>query len=171
LTYAEIAERLNCSTEAVRALARRHRWPKLKGNDGRARVTVDLADVNHTPLPARSPSGDQVVTTPALAELQTKIDTLNAEVARLETTGAGHRADFERERDRAEQLMAELLKATAEAMAAKEAAARLDGELVVSEEAVTQLDVELGATTTTAPGVEAEPATLRSRPWWRRLAG
>ena len=41
----------------------------------------------------------------------------------------GHRADFERERDRVEQLMAELLKATADTMAAKEAKARLEGEL------------------------------------------
>ena len=55
----------------------------------------------------------------------------------------GHRADFERERDRAERLMAELLKATADAMTAKESAARLEGEL----------------------------AALRSRPWWRRIAG
>jgi hypothetical protein len=39
--------------------------------------------------------------------------------------------------------MAELLRATADTMAAKEAAARREGEL----------------------------ATLRSRPWWKRLAG
>jgi hypothetical protein len=39
--------------------------------------------------------------------------------------------------------MAELLKATADAMTAKESAARLEGEL----------------------------AALRSRPWWRRIAG
>jgi hypothetical protein len=53
--------------------------------------------------------------------------TLPAELARLEATAAGHRADFERQRDRADRLMAELLKATAETMAAKEAAARLEG--------------------------------------------
>jgi hypothetical protein len=39
--------------------------------------------------------------------------------------------------------MAELLKTTSNLMAAKEAAARLDGEL----------------------------AALKARPWWRRLAG
>jgi hypothetical protein len=54
---------------------------------------------------------------------------------------ATHRADFERER--CEWLMAEVLKATAEMMAAREAAARIAGE----------------------------PAALRERPWWRRLAG
>ncbi|HET8544865.1 MAG TPA: hypothetical protein VFL68_10190, partial [Pseudolabrys sp.] len=40
-----------------------------------------------------------------------------------------HRADFERERERADRLLAELLQATAETMAAKEATARLEGEL------------------------------------------
>jgi hypothetical protein len=56
---------------------------------------------------------------------------------------AAHRADFDRERDRAQHLAAELLKATAAAMAARESTARLEGELL----------------------------ELRSRPWWRRLAG
>jgi hypothetical protein len=37
--------------------------------------------------------------------------------------------DFERERDRADRLMSEVLKATAETMVAKEAAARFEGEL------------------------------------------
>jgi len=54
---------------------------------------------------------------------------LQAEIARLQTTAAGHRADFERERERADRLMVELLQATAETMAAREAAARLEGSL------------------------------------------
>ncbi len=48
-----------------------------------------------------------------------------------------------RERDRADKLMAELLKATSHLMSAKESAARLDGEL----------------------------AALKARPWWKRIAG
>jgi hypothetical protein len=50
------------------------------------------------------------------------------ELAKVEALASGHRADFERER--ADVLMAELLKMTADAMAAKEAAARLEGVLV-----------------------------------------
>jgi hypothetical protein len=42
---------------------------------------------------------------------------------------AVQRADFEREREQADRLMTELLRATADTLAAKEAAARLDGEL------------------------------------------
>ena len=66
---------------------------------------------------------------------------MQAELAKLEASAAGHRADFERERERADRLMVELLRATADTMAAKEAAARLEGQL----------------------------AALRSRPWWRRM--
>jgi hypothetical protein len=68
---------------------------------------------------------------------------LQAEIARIEATATSRRADFERERDRAERLVAEVLKATADTMAAKEATASLEGEL----------------------------AALRSRSWWRRIAG
>ena len=93
-------------------------------------MNVDLTEIQHQPLPGRSLDGHRVVT----SSLKTKMDRLQAELARLEA-----------ERDQADRLMTELLKATAEMMmAAKEAAApRLKGELVV----------------------------LRSRPWWRRLVG
>ena len=54
-----------------------------------------------------------------------------------------HQADFEQERGRCKGLAAEVLKTTADLMAAREAAARLAGEL----------------------------ETFQARPWWRRLAG
>jgi C4-dicarboxylate-specific signal transduction histidine kinase len=79
----------------------------------------------------------------AWATLKARIETLEAELAKLEASAAVHRADFERERERCERLMAEVLKATAELMAAREAAARIAGKL----------------------------AALQSRPWWRRLVG
>jgi hypothetical protein len=58
-----------------------------------------------------------------------RIETLEADIAKLEATAAVHRADFERERERCERLMAEVLKTTAELMAAREAVARIAGEL------------------------------------------
>src|SRR5262245_63845837 len=57
LTYAALAERLGCSPEAARALAKRLRLPRQKANDGKALVVVDLAEIDHKPLPARSPAG------------------------------------------------------------------------------------------------------------------
>ena len=83
-------------------------------------MSVDLTEIRHTPRPLREAGN---------IALAAKIVALQAEIARLEATAAGHRADFERERERADRLMVELLQATAETMAAKEAAARLEGIL------------------------------------------
>ena len=75
---------------------------------------------------------------------------LQAELARLEVennciqaSAAGHRADFERERDRSDTIMAEALRLTKVAMSARENAARLESQL----------------------------AAWQSRPWWKKLAG
>jgi hypothetical protein len=78
-----------------------------------------------------------------LTPLKAKIETLEAELAKLEAVAGGHRADFEWERDQGHKLMAEFLKMIAVTMTAKEASPRLEGEL----------------------------AALKARPWWRRLAG
>jgi hypothetical protein len=45
LTYGEIAERLGISSEAARAVAKRKRLHRVVGNDGKARVQIDLEDV------------------------------------------------------------------------------------------------------------------------------
>jgi hypothetical protein len=139
LTYAQLGERLGCSPEAARALVKRLRLPRRKANDGKVLVSIDLAEINHKPMPTRSPAGHHAVTAP----LKARIELLEKELVKLETVAAGHRADFERERERFDGLMAELLRSTMDAQIAKEAAARLQGEL----------------------------AALRSRSWWRRILG
>jgi hypothetical protein len=40
LTYAEMAEALKITPESANRLARRKRWPRVKGNDGRTRVAM-----------------------------------------------------------------------------------------------------------------------------------
>jgi uncharacterized membrane protein YccC len=77
------------------------RLPRQRANDGKTLVTVDLAEIDHKPLPARSPPGHLPVAT----ELKAHIDLLEAELARVEAAAAGHRADFERERDRTDQMV------------------------------------------------------------------
>jgi hypothetical protein len=119
LTYAALAERLKISPEAARSLAKRHRFPRSRANDGKALISVDLDEIAHRPLPPRSPAGDP----------QASVDLLRNELAKLEALAATHRSDFERERGRAESLMVELLRAQGELMAAKESAARMAGEL------------------------------------------
>jgi hypothetical protein len=124
LTYAGLGARLNISPEAARSLAKRLRLSRSLSDDGRALVSVDLAEIRHTPCPRGSRrQGD-------LALQGGTIEALQAEIARLEASAAVHRADFERERERADRLMVEVLQATAETMAAREAMARLEGEVV-----------------------------------------
>jgi hypothetical protein len=122
LTYAELGARLTISTKAARSLAERLRLPRWLSDEGKALVSVDLAEIRHTPRPPGRREAGNVA-------LAAKIMALQAEIARLEATVAAHRADFERERERADRLMVELLQATAETMAAKEATARLEGFL------------------------------------------
>ena len=122
LTYGALGARLNISPVAARSLARRLQLPRTLSDDGKALVTVDLAEIKHTP--GRRQAGD-------VAQWTTMVAALHVEIAQLEASAAGHRADFERERGRAEQLVVELMHATAETMAAKEAAARLEGEVAV----------------------------------------
>lgn len=123
LTYSALGERLKISPGAARSLAKRLRLPRSLSNDGRARVSVDLAEIRHTPQrPGRRQAGNVVL-------LRARVAALQSEVARLQVSAAGHRADFERERERADRMLAELLQATADSAAAKEAAARLEGEV------------------------------------------
>jgi predicted RNase H-like nuclease (RuvC/YqgF family) len=63
--------------------------------------------------------------------LKAEIERLQVEIMRLEALMASHQTEFRatRERDRAEQLMAELLRTTADLISAREAVARLKGEL------------------------------------------
>jgi hypothetical protein len=136
LTYGRITDRLSFSS-AFQALVNRFRLPRHRSNDGNGLMTD--APAGPSAVTARSPEGDQSV----VATLAARIETLEADFAKVEAAAAMHRADFERERERCERLMAEVLKATAELMSAREAAAKMAGEL----------------------------AALQARPWWRRLAG
>ena len=123
LTYAALGARLGISPAAARSLAKRHRLPCSLSDGGKALVSVDLAEIRHTPRPpAGNKEGNSILLAAKIVELQ-------AEIVRLEATAAGHRADFEHERERADRLMLELLQASAETTAAKEATARLEGLL------------------------------------------
>ena len=126
LTCAALGARLTISAGAARSLAKRLRLPRSLSDDGKVLVNVDLAEIRHTRRPRGSSEAGNV------APLAAKIVALQAEITRLEATAAGHRADFERERERADRLMVELLQATAETMAAKETTARLEGFLRTS---------------------------------------
>jgi len=143
LNYQELGARLGASAEAARAVTKRLRLPRQRGNDGKTLVAVDLAEIRHKPMPARSPAGHRPDAEGYVAYLEAKITELEDHITQLEIAASGHRADFDRECERGDSLMSEVLRFMAAAMSAREAAARLEGELTA----------------------------LRSRPWLRRLEG
>ena len=104
LTYAQIAERLSVSPEAARAIVKRHRLPRSRRNDGKTLAAIDLKEIRHTPMPARSPRGRRSLTD-VVATLKARVAGLETELAQAEERSAGHRVDFERERERADQLV------------------------------------------------------------------
>ena len=104
LTYAQIAERLSVSPEAARAIVKRHRLPRSRRNDGKTLAAIDLKEIRRTPMPARSPRGRRSVTD-VVATLKARVAGLETELAQAEKRSAGHRVDFERERERADQLV------------------------------------------------------------------
>jgi hypothetical protein len=126
LTYAELGERLKISPEAARALVKRHRWPRSRANDSKTLVHVDLTEINHSPIsrPPQAQSGQQQI-----AALKQTIESLQAELIEAKAVASGHRADFERECERTNKLLAELLKSTSESIGARERAALLEGKL------------------------------------------
>ena len=127
-TYAELGERLKISPEAARAFAKRHRLPRSTSNNGKTLVQVDLAEISHSPVarPPQAPAGHQVVTA-----LKEKIETLQAELIETKAIASGHRADFERECERTNKLLAELFRVSTESMGAREKAALLEGKLSI----------------------------------------
>jgi hypothetical protein len=136
LTYDGITSRHGIWS-AFQVFVNRFRLPGQRRHDDNRLMTVDLAE--RPTVTANSPEGDQSM----VATLTARIETLEAAFAKVEAAAALHRADFERERERCERLIAEVLKATAELMAAREASAVIAGEL----------------------------AAYKARPWWHRLVG
>ena len=74
-------------------------------------MRIDLKEIRHTPLPARSPRGHRSVTG-VVATLKARVAELETELAQAEERSAGHRVDFERER--ADQLATTLDRTVAE---------------------------------------------------------
>src|SRR5215204_5102594 len=62
LSYAEMADALGIGRESARVLARRKRWPRRAGNDGKARIGVPEEEITARADPpsdrANSPPND-----------------------------------------------------------------------------------------------------------------
>ena len=145
LTYKEAAARLGSTAEAIRYRAIRGRWPRMRANDGRAKIQIP-----DDPNPVRTPSAPRAnggSDTSLAHALESHINTLRGEndvlKQQLATTEA-RLAAADARIDAADDTM--LLEERAKVTQAIEAFADLADRL-------------------------EELATERARPWWRRLVG
>jgi hypothetical protein len=149
LTYAELAEALKITPASANKLARRRRWPRVPGNDGKARVSVpedalvrrdsppdsppDVPPVSPQDSPPPSPQDNLIKALEAhVMTLREQLSTTEARLGAADAREAQHIADLAAERARTEKAIT----------AFADLANRLD-----------------------------QLATERVRPWWRRLAG
>jgi hypothetical protein len=185
LTYAELAEALKITPASANKLARRRRWPRVPGNDGKARVSVPedalvrrdiLPDVS-ADSPPDSPLDVPPVSPPdkLIKALEAHVETLKAHLAAAEARidkqaddlvayDTAYAAGLAAERARVEAERAKAERVTAE-FAARDAqhAAELKAEQAQTEKAI-------AAFSALADRLD-QLAAERARPWWRRLAG
>src|SRR5215475_2216110 len=107
LTYRELAQALGISAEAARQKAIRARWQRQRGNDGKARILVDLEAEKAAHTPRRRPDEhpDERRTFEAL---EAHITTLKEAVAKAEALGEQYRQEAEMTSKRVDHLVAEL---------------------------------------------------------------
>jgi hypothetical protein len=98
LTYREAAERLGSTAEAIRYRAMRGKWPRRRGNDGRARIQPpDDARTGRTPSEPRAPRADAAL-----------VDALNEHIGTLKTQLALTEAQLAEANARADAAIAAL---------------------------------------------------------------
>lgn len=119
LTYDEIASELGIARESARQLAIRKRWPRQKGNDGRARIgvpeeeftarTSDSTAADPSPPPSDDPSPVTVLTQ-HINRLERELEGARERVKDRDSIAAqleALRAVLEVERQRAAELREE----------------------------------------------------------------
>src|SRR5262249_49859866 len=74
LTYVQIGERLNISSEGARAIVKRNRLPRSHDKHGKTVVAIDLDELQHKPLPVRAPRPQPV--NDVIATLKARVEQL-----------------------------------------------------------------------------------------------
>lgn len=103
LTYDEAADRLGILADSVRRRAAARKWPRRKGNDGRARVGIPrdiIPDIIPAPTPVITPDNPD-----ESGRLRTELAAAQAKVEGLEA----RLADTQAERDRLAGLLEKAL--------------------------------------------------------------
>jgi hypothetical protein len=71
LTYVQIGDRLNISSEGARAIVKRNRLPRSHDKNGKTLVAIDLDELQHRPLPSSSARSGTERTTSTNANART----------------------------------------------------------------------------------------------------
>ena len=152
LTYAEMAEALKITPESANRLARRKRWQRAKGNDGRTRVAVPEEALVRQDSPPVSPTDSPMDSPPdkLIKALEAHVETLKAQLA-----AAGARIDKQ-----ADDMVA-YDTAYAAGLAAERA--KVEAERARTEKAIAAFAALAERLDTLAKE--------RARPWWRRMVG
>jgi hypothetical protein len=191
LTYRDLAERLCISVEAAQQKARRGRWSRREGNDGRRLVLVPYEAMGGPTIPGTIPpttpdtiSSTVPKTTPPVLpapiaptvhgvvdHAEARIDELHQRAAAAEAREQAALTRFDRERQEIRQ----------EVEHARLAAERLRGELETerqhARDMATRIDRLHQERHAEVEKHRQEMDSLRTaledarRPWWRRLMG
>jgi chromosome segregation ATPase len=172
LTYAELAELMNASTEAARAFANRLELRKQRGNDGKARVYVE-PDVLASRLDRLS-SGNHPDSAPGDRKEDSQINDLREHVntlrEHLDRQHADHQAEVTRLLDQIDRQREEIERARLEAERAQKDAEHERGHTHTLFNQVKDLADRLAHVEAERARAVTELAQARQS-WWRRLIG
>jgi hypothetical protein len=145
LTYREFANALGISPEAARQKAIRGHWRRQRGNDGKARILVDVHAEKSVHTPRRRPDErphEHPYERRTFEALDAHIATLKEAVAKAEALGERHRQEAEVASKRVDHLVAELV----------------------------GMSMRMAEQTAVADKLRVEFEAYRAQRWWRRIA-
>ena len=169
-TYADAAERLGMTADAVRHRARRLHWRRMRANDGRTLIMVP-EDIEPIERSDDHPMNDSAIDRSSpdhTVDQSGTIDALQERIADLQ-------ADLERERQEHSSAIA---RERDERLAERRHNSALTNQLIEAEKAKSEIEKAAALAQTEASHHAAKIeelretlAEMRSRSWWRRLVG
>ena len=178
LTYAEFGERVGVTRDAARCRASRLRLRRQIGNDGKARVAVDLDEIEFNPPKAlaRLSGGDPAMITSDDHPDGDWLPNMRELLAKAEATAERERTERLQERERADQLAGEVADLARQLAKLVEQAGVRERDLLARRMEADQARTELAVVQERMARAEhdrdrvaAELAIYLALPWWRRL--
>jgi hypothetical protein len=169
-TYAQAADRLNLTVEAVRLRALRGRWQKTIGNDKRPRIRLPEGWSNDGQTPVerreRKPRNDGQTTFDRSADaatikaLEAHVETLKAQLSEETDALREYNATLKADVEKLEALLATERERADKAITGFEALLATESE---------RADRAIAAFESLAQRLEAMAAQRAIKPWWQRL--